>query len=840
MATSIGVKLGIDGETEYRKQLNNIIQSTKTLDKQMEELQSSFTSETSAMERNSKETELLQKKAEKLTDEVEMMQKMVEAAAEKFGESSTECQKWEASLAKAQTELNKTNSEIEKHQEAAEDANSALGQLTDLIDSQTSELEGLKEAYANAVLEFGEGSEQAEELASQITNLSSELETNQQRLDEVTQAAEDLTNAADDNKGALETLTDEIADQETELDNLRDSYIDAVLEFGEGSDEANALAGQIANLSSELQNNKDRLDEAHKSLQNVESSTSDASQATQDMADKTQSVGSAMGELAGMVDSSFGNMVGAIANADVAGLMMEIADKVLDVVGNLWEMQLDFDEAAASVTVMTGAVGSDLTEMKNIATEAWAAVANKDSDVEDFDQIVANLNTRLGAQGDELKALTEMFGIYATTLGVDGSDAVNDLVDVMQKWNLTSEDNWTNLHNLESMMGALTKAQQLSDVSVTELAQHLRDQSGTFQALGMDVNDAMGFMVAYRDAGGSVSEITRAMDATINHLAGETDDLGGVWDSMIQTMQTSDDKMAALSTTAGDTGKTIQDVFGAKLAGRIYDTFHSAGVDADEFTAKIEQGADSQHNALQRAYQASRTDMDNFYVWWRENFQAPLMSDWKEQGDAAADANERVANVTKDAGWAVKNVSDETMQALQLDYGNVESMLNSHVQIEMANDLAGLETKSANVFGAVESDYYSAKNTLATPIEVTISAPSIAYELSGSGGGTRITPYSGGRYAFARAYDQAMILSAPTIFGAMGNNLLVGGDRPGNEVVVGESHLLDMFTQAVQRGGGSNINVVINAAEGMNESELADYVIDRLQMEIIGSEATYA
>lgn len=839
MATSIGIKLGIDGEAEYRKQLNNIIQSTKTLDKQMEALQSSFTSETSEMEKNAKETELLQKKAEKLTDEVEMMQKMVDAAAEKFGESSTECQKWEASLAKAQTELNRTNAEIEKHQEAAEDANSALGQLTDLIDSQTSELEELKDAYANAVLEFGEGSEQAQELASQITNLSSELETNQQRLDEVTQAAEDLTNAADDNKSALETLTDEIADQETELDNLRDSYLDAVLEFGEGSEEANELASQIANLSSELQTNKDRLDDAHKSLQNVEGTTAEAGKSTDELASKTQDVGSAMGELAGMVDSSFGNMVGAIANADVAGLMMEIADKVLDVVGNLWEMQLDFEEAANSVTVMTGAIGSDLKEMQNIAREAWAAVADKDAEVEDFDKIVATLNTRLGATGQELEVLTAGFGRYAVTLGVDGADAVNDLVDVMQKWNLTSEDNYQNADTLMSIMGGLTKAQQLSDVSVTELAQHLRDQSGTFQALGMDVNESIAFMTAYRDAGGSVSEITRAMDATINHLAGETDDLDGVWADMINTMQTSDDKMTALSENAGNTSKTIQDVFGSKLAGRIYDTFHSAGVNSDEFTAQIEDGASRQHNALDRAYLATRTDMDSFYSWWRENFVSPMLSDWNEQGDAAAEANEKVANVSRDAGWAVKNVSDETKQALQTDFGNVESMLDSHVQIQMANDLAGLQSDSANVFSAVESDYYSARNVLSTPIEVTISAPAIAYELSGQGGGTRITPYSGGRYAFARGYEQALILSAPTIFGAMGNNMLVGGDRTGNEIVVGESHLMDMFSKAIG-GSGNNINVVINAAEGMNENELADYVIDKIQMQIIGSEAVHA
>nr|DAU40171.1 MAG TPA: hypothetical protein [Caudoviricetes sp.] len=32
MAVNIGPKIGIDGEAEYRKQLNNIIEQAKTLD----------------------------------------------------------------------------------------------------------------------------------------------------------------------------------------------------------------------------------------------------------------------------------------------------------------------------------------------------------------------------------------------------------------------------------------------------------------------------------------------------------------------------------------------------------------------------------------------------------------------------------------------------------------------------------------------------------------------------------------------------------------------------------------------------------------------------------------
>lgn len=832
MATSIGVKLGIDGESEYRKQLNNIITSTKTLDKQMAELQSSFTSETSAMEKNAAETELLQKKAEKLNDEVEMMQKMVDAAADKFGESSTECQKWQASLATAQTELNKTNAEIEAHQAAAVEANSALGQLTAEIDAQTAELEELKESYVNAALEFGENSAEAQELAEQITNLSGELETNQERLESVTQAAEDLTNRSDDAKGALEQLTDEISSQQSELDDLRDSYIDAVLEFGEGSDQAQALASQISNLSTELQNNKQKLEDATTSADQLTGSLQETEQ-------QETNVGTAVGELAGMFDSNFGNIVNTIATADVAGLMMGIADSALGIIENLWDMQLEFDNAQADIAVMTGAVGDSLKEMKNIATEAWAAVANKDAKEEDYAAMVGALSTRLGATGTELKNLTELFGIYNATLGVDGAQAVNDLVDVMQKWGITADDNAQNYRTLYTLMGELTEAQALSDVSVTELAQHLADQSGTFKELGLSIEDSIGLMVAYRDAGGNVSELTRAMDATINHLAGETDDLDGCWNDIIKTFQTSDSKMSALSATVGNTGKTVQDVLGQKLAGRIYDTFNSAGVNADEFTAKIEKNADTSYNALSRSFQASRTDMDNAYQWWRENIQAPLMSDWTEVADGAEKANSDITKDVRETGSETKKISEEAKVKVTDDYADIQNALDKSVQIRLNNDLANLEYNAGVAFGNVTAGYNALANTFSTPVKIQVEAPYVEYTVSGTGANARYIP-SATPMRFAEAYDRAMILSAPTIFGVMGNRLLVGGDRPGNEVVVGEQHLLEMFTKAVRSAGGSEINVVVNGAPGMNENELAEMVIDKMQMQIIGSEAVYA
>ena len=54
MAVNIGPKIGVDGEAEYRRQINQIIQQSKTLESQMKLVASQFTSATTAEEKNAK------------------------------------------------------------------------------------------------------------------------------------------------------------------------------------------------------------------------------------------------------------------------------------------------------------------------------------------------------------------------------------------------------------------------------------------------------------------------------------------------------------------------------------------------------------------------------------------------------------------------------------------------------------------------------------------------------------------------------------------------------------------------------------------------------------------
>lgn len=107
MAVNIGPKIGIEGEKEYRKQVNELITQQKTFSAQMRELESSFDDSTSAMEKNRKKSELLEKQIANQEKEVEKLQEGLKKAAEVYGENAVETQKWKQQVANAKTELNK-------------------------------------------------------------------------------------------------------------------------------------------------------------------------------------------------------------------------------------------------------------------------------------------------------------------------------------------------------------------------------------------------------------------------------------------------------------------------------------------------------------------------------------------------------------------------------------------------------------------------------------------------------------------------------------------------------------------------------------------------------------
>lgn len=112
MAVNIGPKIGVDGEAEYRRQISQIIQQSKTLESQMKLVASQFTAATTAEERNAKTASVLSKQIDVQRERVKLLAEQTGRAAAKYGESDEKTQKWQQALNEAAATLNKMQSEL--------------------------------------------------------------------------------------------------------------------------------------------------------------------------------------------------------------------------------------------------------------------------------------------------------------------------------------------------------------------------------------------------------------------------------------------------------------------------------------------------------------------------------------------------------------------------------------------------------------------------------------------------------------------------------------------------------------------------------------------------------
>lgn len=156
MAYDIGPRIGIDGETEFRKSIQNINANIKALNSEMKLVTATYEDNADSMEALSAKSEVLEKTFAQQEKHLEEVSKMLEKAADKYGESSTEAQKWQRAVNESKTALQKTSNELsdirsqmEKLDDSTEDAADAMEDLGEKSEKASGKLDTMKVAAGN-------------------------------------------------------------------------------------------------------------------------------------------------------------------------------------------------------------------------------------------------------------------------------------------------------------------------------------------------------------------------------------------------------------------------------------------------------------------------------------------------------------------------------------------------------------------------------------------------------------------------------------------------------------------------------------------------------------------
>lgn len=135
MAINIGPKIGIDGEAQFRKEINNLVQASKTLDSAMKAVTSSFDDNDNSQEKLTAQSEILTKQIDNQRKRIELLREGLDAASKKYGEADSNTQKWEQAVNDAYTSLNKMQRELQDVTTAMNSADGAIDDLDTSMDN---------------------------------------------------------------------------------------------------------------------------------------------------------------------------------------------------------------------------------------------------------------------------------------------------------------------------------------------------------------------------------------------------------------------------------------------------------------------------------------------------------------------------------------------------------------------------------------------------------------------------------------------------------------------------------------------------------------------------------
>lgn len=141
--TDIGPKISVEGEKEYRQQMQNIIARQKEYAAELKSTTASMDENTSAEQRASSVAAVLRKQIAAQTDAMNAQKNMLLQATSKYGDASTQASAY-------RTAVYKTNAELETLKSRLRDAENGLGEFASKADDAKGRLDDLTNTDAGS------------------------------------------------------------------------------------------------------------------------------------------------------------------------------------------------------------------------------------------------------------------------------------------------------------------------------------------------------------------------------------------------------------------------------------------------------------------------------------------------------------------------------------------------------------------------------------------------------------------------------------------------------------------------------------------------------------------
>lgn len=147
MADNFGLKIGVEGEKEFKKALSDINSQMKVLGSEMKLVDSAFDSQDKSVEALTARNNVLNKNIDAQKQKIETLRQALANASTSFGENDRRTQAWATQLNNAQAELNKMERELGENNRALDSAKGGFDDAGKAADNMGDEV---KEAGKDA------------------------------------------------------------------------------------------------------------------------------------------------------------------------------------------------------------------------------------------------------------------------------------------------------------------------------------------------------------------------------------------------------------------------------------------------------------------------------------------------------------------------------------------------------------------------------------------------------------------------------------------------------------------------------------------------------------------
>ncbi|MEE5993664.1 MAG: phage tail tape measure protein [Oscillospiraceae bacterium] len=355
-------------------------------------------------------------------------------AVKTYGESSEQAKKYAKQLTDAQaaqernanaaeelrlkiinqdTAVKNAEAQVEKYQTALSDLQNHTETFTDKVSRQKSELDELKQKYANVAAEKGKDSEEAKNLASKIATLSGELKENRNKLSDAEQAADTFDDSLDD----VSDSADEVTNGSLEAFNV-----------ALGNLASKAITFVINKLKDMVSAVKEAYQEFDTGKDNVIKATGATGEAAQELIDSYAEVAESVPGDFGTIGSALGEVNTRFGfTGDKLEETTEQFMKFADITG------MDAVSAVQKVSRAMGDAGIDSSEYSSVLDELALAAQASGISVDKLTEYLTKYGAPMRALGFDTAEAISIFSQWEKA-GVNTEIAFSGMKTAISKW----------------------------------------------------------------------------------------------------------------------------------------------------------------------------------------------------------------------------------------------------------------------------------------------------------------------------------------------------------------------------------------------------------------------